>query len=90
MSGEVRKDDLEGWIDRQGRRPVDFLAFVHRPDGVRRSVRITNLSYDGCEIDGAAVDVGDAVKLDLTGLGKVDAEVRWTAGNKAGTRFVDL
>lgn len=89
MIGDVRRDDLEGWIDRQGRRAVDFLAFVHQPDGMRRSVRITNLSYDGCEIDGAAVYVGDPVKLDLTGLGKVEAEVRWVAGDKAGARFLD-
>jgi len=89
MTDDVRRDDLEGWIDRQVRRAVDFMAFVHRPDGSRRSVRITNLSYDGCEIDGAAVQVGDPVKLDLTGLGKVEAEVRWIAGDKAGTRFLD-
>lgn len=89
MTDDVRRDDLEGWIDRQVRRAVDFMAFVDQPDGSRRSVRITNLSYDGCEIDGAAVQVGDPVKLDLTGLGKVEAEVRWIAGDKAGTRFLD-
>ena len=89
MTGDMRRDDLEGWIDRQGRRAVDFSAFLHQSDGSRRSVRITNLSYDGCEINGATVDVGDPVKLDLTGLGKVEAEVRWVAGDKAGARFVD-
>ena len=89
MTGDSRRDELEGWIERQGRRAVNFSAFLHRSDGSRRSVRITNLSYDGCEINGATVEVGDPVTLDLTGLGKIEAEVRWVAGDKAGAQFVD-
>ena len=57
--------------------------------GSRIRARITNLSYDGCEIDGIALDVGDSVKLELAGLGKVEAEMRWIDGNKGGARFVD-
>lgn len=33
--------------------------------------------------------IGDAVRLDLTGLGKVEAEIRWVFGDKGGARFVD-
>ncbi len=40
-------------------------------------------------MDGIAMDVGDAVKLDLSGLGKVEAEIRWVIGDKGGPRFVD-
>lgn len=89
MTNISRQDDLKSWIDRQTRRAVDFVAFLHRRDGSRRSVRISNLSYDGCQIDGAAVAVGDPVKLHLAGLGEVEAEVRWVAGDRAGARFVD-
>ena len=89
MTGEVRRADREGWIDRQARRAVDFFGFVLRPDGSRARAKITNMSYDGCEIDGVAMDVGDAVKLDLSGLGIVEAEIRWVIGEKGGPRFVD-
>lgn len=43
MTGEVRRADLEGWIDRQARRAVDFFAFVNGSDGSRTRARITNL-----------------------------------------------
>ena len=35
------------------------------------------------------MDVGDAVKLDLSGLGKFEAEIRWVIGDKGGARFVE-
>lgn len=89
MTEEVRRADRQVMIDRQARRAVDFFAFVLQPDGSRIRARITNLSYDGCEIDGIALDVGDSVKLELAGLGKVEAEMRWVDGNKGGARFVD-
>ena len=89
MTEDVRRADREGWIDRQARREVDFSAFVHRPDGSRTRAQVINLSYDGCEIDGVAMAVGDAVKLDLTGLGQVEAEIRWVIGDKSGAQFVD-
>lgn len=48
VSGDARRTELKGWIDRQVRRTVDLFAFVLRPDGRRIKARITNLSYDGC------------------------------------------
>ena len=89
MTEEARWADREVMIDRQARRAVDFFAFILRSDGSRARARITNLSYDGCEIDGVSLDVGDMVKLELAGLGRVEAEMRWVDGDKGGARFVD-
>ena len=82
--GPIWRDGSTGRRAEQSTSSPTFSA-----DGSRTGARITNMCYDGCEMDGIAMDVGDAVKLDLSGLGKVEAEIRWVIGDKGRARFVD-
>jgi len=57
-------------------------------DGAIVPVEVTDLSYDGCGIEGTfALGVGDRIKISVLGRGSVAAEVRWSSEGRAGLRF---
>jgi hypothetical protein len=58
-------------------------------DGREVRALVTNLSYEGCQLLAEAeLCVGETLVLTLADRGSVQAQVRWTAGDKAGIKFL--
>jgi hypothetical protein len=77
----------EDWTDRRLRHEVALDAEIYHPDGHRTTVRIDNLSLDGCCVQDW-LRIGDRVDLDIPRVGRVSGQVRWAFGGRAGIRFV--
>jgi hypothetical protein len=80
---------VQGWIKRNERREVDVAAVAYLPDGTAIDVRLTNISYEGCQLQAKQMlPIGEKLKLALPRLGEVPAQVRWSIGSKAGLYFL--
>ena len=82
---------IEGWVKRNDRRDVNLTATTYRADGSAVAVRISNLSYDGCQLEADHLfEVGECVTLALPGMGEINAQIRWVlpTGGQAGMRFL--
>lgn len=74
--------------DREIRREVSLPAFVLLEDGNTLSVKVLNLSYDGCRINaGLPLRAGVQITLSVLGLGVMPAYVRWVSGEFSGLCF---
>lgn len=70
-------------------RNVSVTGTACLSDGAKAQVLVRDLSYKGCKLLCAKiVKVGDTIKLTVPGLGTIDAQVRWTADDKAGLSFL--
>jgi hypothetical protein len=77
------------WKPRRPRRRTNLVAVVMSSDGVERRVLVSDLTYDGCQIlGGHELMVGEAATLRMAGKGAIEAQVRWTDGDKAGLKFL--
>jgi hypothetical protein len=77
------------WSARSPRRATAHSASVTLGDGREVRALVTNLSYDGCQILAEAeLCVGETFVLTLADRGSIEAQVRWTAGDKAGIKFL--
>lgn len=75
-------------IKRSERYSVSLAAVATRTDGSTIRVHLRNMSYEGCQMETQrALLVGERIKLNLSGLGEVSAEVRWATKDQAGVRF---
>jgi len=84
MGEETRSSRAE----RKPRREVDFEAYVFRSDGSRPLVKVSNVSYDGCQIaDGPDFEPAERVTVVLPDRGEAAARVRWSAAGKTGASF---
>lgn len=80
---------IAGWIKRNERRDVDVPALAYLTDGSSIEVRLTNISYEGCQIEAeATLPIGERLKLALPRLGEISMQVRWALDGKAGARFL--
>lgn len=87
-------DDHDPAIDytprRASRLAVDEAARLSRSATYHVEVNVRNLSPCGFMAECAeAVGIGSYVMLDVPGLGRVQAQVRWQIGAKMGGRFTD-
>jgi hypothetical protein len=75
---------------RRERHPVAIDAIMHRTDGSKAAVKLTNFSDQGCRIEcaGEELRVGERLAIAIPRMGQVKAQVRWTVGKSAGARFV--
>jgi len=75
---------------RRERHPVTIDAVMHRTDGSKAPVKLTNFSDQGCRIESAddELRVGERLAIAIPRMGQVKAQVRWTVGKSAGARFV--
>ena len=77
------------WNVRSPRRPTAHTATVILRDGREVRALVTNLSYEGCQLLAEAeLCVGETLVLSLADRGSVQSQVRWTAGDKAGIKFL--
>lgn len=82
-------DRLPGWTDRDNREPASFPAILVLEEERRIPVTITNISGDGCQVEGAdSVPIGQTVRIELAGDISATATVRWAVMGRAGLRFV--
>jgi len=81
---------MHGWIGRRDRQPVEMDAVVHRGDGSEESVRLTNVSDEGCRIEtDGEFRIGERLAIDIPSFGQLNAQVRWALPGSAGARFVE-
>jgi hypothetical protein len=80
---------MHGWIGRKDRDAVAIDAVVHRLDGTRSPVRLSNLSDQGCRIETEEhFRIGEKLSIAIPRRGKVKAQVRWALPGSAGAKFV--
>ena len=78
-----------GCTGRKDRHLVVVDAVVHRADGSKSPVRLTNFSDDGCRIE-AEMDfrIGERLKIAIPRMGQVKAQIRWALPSSAGAKFL--
>jgi hypothetical protein len=77
------------WAKRKDRHPVTVDAVVHRLDGSKLPVTLTDFSDDGCRIE-AENDfrIGERLRIAIPRMGHVRVQVRWSLPDSAGAKFV--
>ena len=84
----MKRDPIE-WQKRNVRCDVSLVGLARSARSGDQTVTVTNLSYEGCQIAPEHdVQIGELMTLELTGVGPIQAQVRWTIGGKAGLRFL--
>jgi hypothetical protein len=78
----------QGWVGRKDRHPVEIDAVVHRADGCSSPVTVSNLSEEGCRIEGEDLRIGERVEIAIPQVGRLNAQVRWALPGSAGARFL--
>jgi hypothetical protein len=74
---------------RRDRDPVEIDAVVHRNDGRKVSVKVSNFSDQGCRLEtGVPFRIGERLDIAVPRMGNVRAQVRWCLPGAAGTRFL--
>jgi hypothetical protein len=74
--------------NRQDRRPVQLSGHAIIDGTQTIEVQVVNLTYDGCCISAPIrLKPAQALKLSVSGLGVVDAQVRWWEDGKVGLQF---
>jgi PilZ domain-containing protein len=74
---------------RRERHPVEIDAVLHRTDGSKAPVKLTNFSDQGCRIESdQELRIGERVAIAIPRMGQMKAQVRWIATGSAGARFV--
>lgn len=89
MSVAEHQDPIAPKADRRDeRRMVSLRGFVVTPGGIKTAAQLLDLSYDGCRIETElALESGQSVKLSVSRLGVIEAEVRWAENGTAGLVF---
>ena len=78
-----------GSVGRKDRHPVVVDAVVHRTDGSKSPVRLTNFSDDGCRIEAELeFRIGERLQIAIPRMGQVKAQVRWSQVGSAGAKFL--
>ena len=80
---------VQGSVGRKDRHPVVVDAVVHRTDGTKSPVRLTNFSDDGCRIEAELnFRIGERLQIAIPRMGQVKAQVRWALVGSAGAKFL--
>ena len=80
---------VHGWTGRKDRHPVAIDAVVHRNDGSKSPVKLTNFSDEGCRIEADdEFRIGERLQIAIPRMGQVKAQVRWALPGSAGAKFL--
>lgn len=80
---------MHGWVGRKDRHPVTLDAVIHREDGTRLPVRLSNYSEEGCRIEAdLEFGIGERLQIAIPRMGKVKAQVRWAIAGSSGAKFL--
>ncbi|HEY8434933.1 MAG TPA: PilZ domain-containing protein [Sphingomicrobium sp.] len=79
----------QAWARRKDRHPVEIDAVVHRADGRKEPVTLSNFSDEGCRIESDGdFHVGERLQIAIPRMGHIKAQVRWSTPGSVGARFV--
>ena len=79
---------MDEFTPRKVRHPMAVTAHVFRPNGCQLAVTITEMSDNGCRIEGGeTLPIGEAVRIAIPNMGQIHAQIRWSLGGAAGARF---
>src|SRR5688572_18751061 len=82
------REIINAWIARAERRGTNLLGHAHCIDERSIAVALSDISYDGCcFITEEALEPGEPLLVEVTGLGQVEGEVRWVDGSRVGILF---
>lgn len=77
------------WQARSPRHGVNLTAAGRPEGGSAFRVRITDISYDGCQIvSDEPLSVGERIFVIVPRMGEITAEVVWMKGERIGLSFV--
>jgi hypothetical protein len=80
---------MHGWIGRKDRHDVEIDAVVHRTDGSKSPVKLSNFSDEGCRIDSEReFRIGERLQIAIPRMGEIKSQVRWALPGSAGVRFL--
>jgi hypothetical protein len=80
---------MHGWIGRKDRHDVEIDAVVHRTDGSKSPVKLSNFSDEGCRIDSEReFRIGERLQIAIPRMGQVKSQVRWALPGSAGVKFL--
>jgi hypothetical protein len=80
---------MHGWVGRKDRHPVEIDAVVHRDDGSKEPVKLSNFSDEGCRIEmNGDLRIGERLQIAIPRMGQVKAQVRWALPGSAGAQFL--
>ena len=80
---------IHGWVGRRDRDSVVVDAVIHRTDGTKSPVRLTNFSDNGCRIEAETnLRIGERVQIAIPRMGQVKAQIRWALPGSAGAKFL--
>jgi hypothetical protein len=79
---------MDGMARRKDRHLVEIDAVVHRTDGRKQPVKLSNFSDEGCRIDAGDFRIGERLQIAIPRMGYIKAQVRWLLPDSAGARFV--
>jgi hypothetical protein len=80
---------IHGWVGRKDRHPVAVDAVVHRSDGSKAPVKLTNFSDEGCRIEAEdEFRIGERLQIAIPRMGQVKAQIRWSLPGTAGAKFL--
>lgn len=80
---------IHEWTGRKDRQPVSVDAVVRRADGTSSSVKLSNVSEEGCRIEAEDdFKIGELFEIAIPRFGQVKAQVRWAIAGSAGARFL--
>jgi hypothetical protein len=80
---------MQGWVGRKDRHEAELEAVVHRIDGSKAPVKLSNFSDEGCRIESESdFLIGERLQIAIPRMGNVKAQVRWALPGSAGARFL--
>ncbi|HEY8592907.1 MAG TPA: PilZ domain-containing protein [Sphingomicrobium sp.] len=80
---------MHGWVGRRDRQDVEIEAVVHRVDGSKSPVKLSNFSDEGCRLESDRdFRIGERLEIAIPRMGQVKAQVRWALPGSAGAQFL--
>jgi hypothetical protein len=80
---------MRTFVDRAERRPVSLRGYA-LSETRDSDIMVADLSYTGCQIRCAdALKRGEVIELRVLKRGAIVAEIRWSAKDRAGARFIN-
>jgi len=80
---------MHGWVGRKDRQQVEIDAVVHRTDGSKSPVKLSDFSNEGCRIASERdFRIGEQVEIAIPRMGQVKSQVRWALHGSAGVKFL--
>ncbi len=68
---------------------IEVDAVIHRSDNSRVSVCLVEMSFEGCLLSSVELfEIGERVRIQVGGLGYINAEMRWSSEGWSGASFL--